>query len=430
MAQVIPCVQGTMGSTTCYEGTMTARELVSSVRPATELDDWANLTIEERMQRELSKNRIQVEIVPYLTKSKDRLWGSLIVLVQNGKVHFESFSKVVKNLPVAYRSVGEKVGFLTIEGGELIALDGQHRLVALREVIQGKAPAEGEYASAVPKDDISVMFIHFEDREKTRRIFNKVNRHAKPTSRGDNIITSEDDGYAIVTRRLLSEGAPLGPLNKVDLVNWRSNTLSPRSTHLTTISAVYEIVKYVLAHEGVKDLDEKHRVNRPTDPELQKAYAHVERWWRATLNGIKEYQSALRKVAEIPKRRADNSPSALLFKPIAQIALFKGLILAVERSLDLDEALRRANKIDWTLSALIWKDVLVNPAGRIMAKKESYELGAELIAYLLAAEKMSDKEVKELKLEYNRARGNDQAKGDKMEPLPKPVGNRQAAKAS
>ena len=46
-------------------------------------------------------------------------------------------------------------------------------------------------------------FIESRDGQKTRRIFNKVNRHAKPTGRSDNIITSEDDGYALVTRRLL-----------------------------------------------------------------------------------------------------------------------------------------------------------------------------------------------------------------------------------
>ena len=44
------------------------------------------------------------------------------------------------------------------------------------------------------------ILIEHEVNMKTRRVFNVVNRYAKQISRGDQIITSEDDGYAIVAR--------------------------------------------------------------------------------------------------------------------------------------------------------------------------------------------------------------------------------------
>ena len=101
------------------------------------------------------------------------------------------------------------MGFLTIEGGSLVVLDGQHRLAALRGVTTAGPDLKGEFVDAVADDELSVLFIPHESFEKTRRIFNKVNRYAKPTSPTDNIITSEDDGSAIVTRWLVEEEPPL-----------------------------------------------------------------------------------------------------------------------------------------------------------------------------------------------------------------------------
>src|SRR5262249_27183700 len=158
-------------------------------RPAREMDEWANMGIDERMQRDPNLKRIRDEIVPYLAKSKDRLFGSLIILVYKGTIAFEPIGDLGTKIPAAYRKVAEKIGFITIDGGELIALDGQHRLLALRAIIQDGA--EGEFVAEVPNDEITVMFVQHESNEKTRRIFNKVNRYAKPTSRSDNIITSE-----------------------------------------------------------------------------------------------------------------------------------------------------------------------------------------------------------------------------------------------
>jgi DGQHR domain-containing protein len=192
----------------------------------------------------------------------DRLLHHATVLNIRG----ESYSA---RLPNAYRSEGERMGFLTIERGERIVLDGQHRWYALRDVIQS-ADELGDHQGKVGDDDVTVIIIENEDPRKTRRIFNKVNRHAKPTGRADNIVTSEDDGYAWVTRHLLDRDAPLAAREIIDggatiqqeLVNWRSNTLSKGMRHLTTISALYESVGSILGFEGVRDLD---RIVTPSD---------------------------------------------------------------------------------------------------------------------------------------------------------------------
>ena len=108
-------------------------------------------------------------------------------------------------LPSIYQKQAERIGFLTIAGGNIICLDGQHRLLAM-QVALGQASKDfnitGKYLSEILMI-MTVIFIQHESNEKAI-IFNTINRYAKPTSRGDNIITSEDDGYAILARDLLS----------------------------------------------------------------------------------------------------------------------------------------------------------------------------------------------------------------------------------
>ena len=224
MAYNIACIKGKLGSTEYYLGTMKAAEVVGMAKPASRLEEWEAFDIEERMQRELNDKRVRDEIAPYIANDPDRFFGSLVILVYKPEIFgFEGFEALGVDLPLAYKATKGKMGFLTIEGGQLVALDGQHRLAGLEAVVQRRI--QGSLANEVPNDDISVVFINLGgDMVKVRHIFNKVNRYAKTTSRGDNIITSEEDGIAITTRRLLRQGEPLGATrdNKL-LVNWQSN---------------------------------------------------------------------------------------------------------------------------------------------------------------------------------------------------------------
>ena len=124
-----------MGSTNFFEAKMPARELVHGVRPARD-DEWASMSIDERIQREPDRKRILTEIAPDIARVPDRFFGSVLVLVYRGEVHFESIKDLGSKIPAAYRSVAADIGFLTIDG-VLVVLDGQHRLLALQHVVQG-----------------------------------------------------------------------------------------------------------------------------------------------------------------------------------------------------------------------------------------------------------------------------------------------------
>ncbi|MEH2457804.1 DNA sulfur modification protein DndB [Nostoc sp.] len=395
MALVIAGIKGRMGDTNFYQATIKARDLVQGVRAANELDEWTTMSIEDRLQREPDLKRIQEQIAPYIAEAKDRFFGSMIVLVYKGQIYFESIKKWVgEEAPHVYQSVADNIGVITIEGGALIMLDGQHRLLALEKVVKGEVI--GEYREQVPNDDVCVIFLAHESNEKTRRIFNKVNRYAKPTSRGDNIITSEDDRSAIIARKLLSDGAPLGVRVKGSsdvIVEWKNNTIAVRSTKLTTISVVYETVKLILSDNGVPN----DTTSRPSEEELEQYYEYVEKFWNKVLEGLQAYQKALSDSSKIPEMRKDDHPYSLLFKAAAQIALFKGLIAATRKNrISLEEAVQRADKIDWAMSLPVWKNVLVTPGGTMARAQQAQNLGGKLISYLIAADKMTEQETAQI----------------------------------
>ena len=402
MTTTVPAIRGNFGNTEYFETTMKVGDLIRTVRPPRDIDGWANFSIEERLQHDLDEKRIRAQLAPYLAKNKDRFFGSIIVLVYEGELTFESLADVAKNIPNAYKKNAERVGFVTIDGGMLIVLDGQHRLLALEMVKGGEIP--GECATDVVNDEICVIFIRHDSDEKTRRIFNTVNRYAKQTTRGDNIITSEDDGYAIVARRLLRETEPLGkPMN---IVNWKSNTLVKRSTQLTTISVVYESVKLILKAQGIDKLPDQER---PTDEELDEYLGYCSDVWDQILQGIPAYQTALTDPPKIPAMREEDASTALLFKPVSQTALVDGILRAVDMAhLKIGTAIARAAQIpSWSMNEPIWSGIIIKRSGAIDAGPEARRRMAGLLSYLIAADKLEEKALFAIWRMYNEARNSE-----------------------
>lgn len=381
----LPAQQLHMGSTRYYLSSIPARELVMVVRPASEaLPDWNEMSIEDRIQREINLKRLHDEVIPYLASHPDRFFGAVIVLL-TGKVEFEKLTELGVSGPKAYEGSLEKFGFLTISGGDWIALDGQHRLVALREIFLGRF--EGEIQAGLSSDDVSVIFIENESVQKTRRIFNKVNRYARSTSRADNLILSEDDGYAIISRKLFTEKA--GVLHSRDprveqIVNWKNNTLSNRSLQLTTISALSLIVRDICEVHGIF-LDEKSNGGVAPSPQLiSKGQKLCEQWIETAFEQFEILDQARTNASILPANRELDKPFSLLLKPAGQISLFRAARRAKEaftQQFDLSDFFERASHVDWRVVSENWDNLLVMGGNRIMAKNAGYEDAALMLLW-------------------------------------------------
>ena len=243
-------MRGRLGDTDYYVLSMKAQELVNRVTIPKKLEGWDDLSIEERYQRDISYSRVRKQIAPYLANDKSRFFGAVIVTALNFSdvVSFEPLSDIAtKGLPGLYRTAAANIGFLTFTGGEvLVPLDGQHRLKAIEFAISGRDEKGHDISNITPcshlaMEDITVILVPF-DVERARKIFTKVNRYARATTTGQNIVTEDDDMVAVLTREVANE------LIGGRLAKFKSNTLGPKDPEFTTLGIVYNCNEEIIIH--------------------------------------------------------------------------------------------------------------------------------------------------------------------------------------
>ena len=401
----VPAIVGKMGSTSYYQAVMRADELAATVHAAMDFKEFDTFMASERMQRALSEERVEQEIVPYLTNSADRFFGSIIVLVYKpDRFVFEPLKDLINaNFKGQLRGYDAALGALTIDGGMLFALDGQHRLHALRTVINETRtprlglPIEGAFKKDVKNDQLSVIFLEYESTEKARRVFNKVNRYAKPTSKSTNILTSEDDGYAIIARCIASLDDPskfdsdvASPIpfrygNGKEVLNTSSKTINVNDAYFSTIDTIYSTIEAICKATQQPSLDEKTTIVRPTDDVLRDAYDACARWWGELMMNFTPFVNAFINPQIAIDARREWSEGSVAYRPIGQTALIGGLMAAHAKSGASPSVLvKRLNRIPLALDHDIWQGIIVG-GGDVRRKMISRNsaLAADLVMYLL-----------------------------------------------
>jgi hypothetical protein len=214
---------------------------------------------------------------------------------------------------------------------------------------------------------------------------------------------------------------PLGilhPTSGEPLVEWRSSSLSQKQEALTTLNVVYQSVETILAANRLTNFGEKDRVTRPNNSQLEQAYRWCTDWWTSVLANIDAYRRAVEKPYLIPDLRSSRSPSALLFRPVVQVALFAGLAEAVRLGLVLGEATKRVCALDWRADADHWRDVIVRANGAPIAKSEAINLTGRIIGDLLAGDRPDPARSDRLRLAVAEAKGWDPHSTMPMPSLP------------
>lgn len=395
-----PAVKGRMGSTNYYFTKLPASHLTGSVRPACEVSElWNNNNPEESLQREPNFKRIKEQIAPYLANNPDRFMGSILVLSLDKSLVFESIQDLGSNLNHAYKSGSEDLGFLSVDSGKLIALDGQHRLMALREIVQGNLENPGKYHNQVPEDDISVIFIEFESFEKSRGIFSVINRYAKPTSPGQNIKFDPTDGYAITMRKLVDANNPLIPVDKVNVI---SSALPEKSKYFTTFTALYEMTKEVV--ENIAGLKWPNTQLKPTNEELNEAWVIAREFLTAIFKGVDGFNKGLNSYEDCSELRVPGKPYSMIMKPIAQMAIVDALVYAISTNkITLENALTKINKINWDYDADIWENVLRKGDGKIDNGKQARKRAAAMIIYMIMAHQLDEPQQHSILRQYQHS---------------------------
>lgn len=344
MSSTYPALRGKFGNTEYFLVTMPVGEVISRVIFPSEMSEWNELSIEERHQRQINMRRVINEIAPYFANEPDRFSGSLILAIKNReKTEFEPISKFTKELPTAYSS--ENMGFLTISGEEVfIPLDGQHRVKAFKMAVEGRSD-EPQISSnyELAKDYVTTIIIFF-DKLKSRYIFNKINKYAKPTMKGDKLITDDDDAVAVIARRLITNN-----VIPQRLVNTHSNSLNKKSSEFTTLGTIYEatmalingaVVPCATKPSNMPYLERNKRIGELSDE------------WKMLISGIDTWSRMIRDPSEKgDAARIKIRKTSLLGWPVGQRSLIKGYAFACQRNRNIDRKalVEKLCKINWNL---------------------------------------------------------------------------------
>lgn len=374
MTTTYPALRGRFGTTTYYVVTMRVSEMVSRVRFPVELPEWEDLSLDGQFQRRLDDGRINRHIAPYFATDKRRFSGSLVVAVPGlTENEFEDLRAVARSsLSRAYDATVDDMGFLTLDGHQLIPLDGQHRAKAFQRVLQADRDA------GLSDDRISVIMVEF-DESHSRYIFNKINKYAKPTSKAAKLIVDDDDPMAVTARNMIKEG-----VIPQRLVNTEINALNKSAPQFTTLATFYDASRALLPVMPVRVM------GRPEDmgeAEREKIQRDLTREWGRLISGISGWRKAVADPGEGgDKYRMRLRETSILGRPIGQLALVRGYAYACDNAgehADRDVIVSKINRIDWGIGEGLWRGLLVKPNGRMMYGSRVATNASRMIAHLV-----------------------------------------------
>ena len=382
-----PALVAQMGQWKYYIVKMKMRELASEVRFATEV--YEDGTLDEAIQRDLNEGRARKQIVSFLTKRKDRFFSSLVVAAIGGQPKF--YPVQISDDPqfalFSDQGLDQSFGVLTFSGEQkYYALDGQHRLKAIKTLLDRNDPLSAGCPQGFADEELSVLVVVKREEpmeqfmEAYRRLFSSLNRYAKPTDRDTNIIMDEDDTFAILTRRIISEHEFFlwdGRDKDSAKIKTQGKNIRANESYFTSLQTLYEMNKTWLnsalrqadgwgnGDVRERDIDAFIRF-RPEEDYLDALFSELSLYWDCVIEVLPFLREQNTELRNHDNAELDN----LLFWPIGQ-----ELLITAARSL-LDARLTEEQKkaptresvvaalmplasIDWRFHALPWRGLLL-----------------------------------------------------------------------
>ena len=364
--QQFPALQGEMGSRTYWVTVWPWGFVRSMIEFAQDLPDYTSLPPAEKVQREINSSRVQKQIVPYILNNDDRFFGALIVEGRGTKPEFQPIE--------GYSGYGT----LTMSGDSMLfALDGQHRLSAIKESCLSDPALAGELQT--------VILVWHESTLKTRKLFTHVNKYARGTTTAQNILLDDEDLYAEIARRLERET----PIFR-ERVNWKGNSLSATTTNVTTapvlrLSASIWLDEYNIRSTLV-DIPEAH---------VDTYYDEVKQIWDRIIPEVKPFQEVLTGAAEMRQLR----DRYIIHTPVGQQSMIHAVQMARQQEVPIKDIATRLGEIDWEKSSPLWNRIIYNPdLKRMITGRENWSAMGDILGFVLGGVYDNDRQDELLRL--------------------------------
>ena len=425
--QVYPAIKARMGDWDYYIVRMTMGEVAEEVELAS--DFWPDKTLSEAIQRAVDEPRVKQQIVNFLARHNDRFFSSLVVAAIGGNPNWTPFKTP---LEINSDFFNESFGMLSFDKSpRYYALDGQHRLRAIQELLEDPDGAPDNFEN----EHVSVLVVVREDQkmddklwlQRYRRLFSSLNRYAKPTDADTNIIMDEDDCIAILTRRLITEheffraGAPERTSFQVQTQGKNMKKNAPQFTSLQTL---YEMNKTLLmTPERRRDWSDRRTLKRelqfrPEDAELDRLYRTLANCWNALLTSVPVLRSEPTRMRShsLPDPNTDGLQDHLLFWPIGQelfVKIARALLNQAGLSddaatADMQRVLEPLSRVPWDMHGFPWRYLLLIPGDtdevswKVRSEERVKALGIaeRLLRWLVALHELNPEAVNTLREEW------------------------------
>ena len=296
-----PALRAHMGTWVYYVVKLTMRDLAEHVKLASDI--YKDHALDQAIQRELNESRAKEEIVRYLHRPH-RFFSSLVIAALDGSPKWYPI-EIANDPQFAIFQDDERLnstfGMLVFDGTQkYYALDGQHRLMAIKTMLDPSSKLPAPIPARFADEEVSVILVHRPKDEKHetfmlkyRRLFGNLNRHAKPTSHFTNIVMDEDDAFAILTRRLITEHSffiwPGRHLNSERIKMRKGKNIKGKSNVFTSLEQLYAINKTLLISNErmIEKWDKKPFTTvRPDEEQLDELFFELVDIWDSLISTL------------------------------------------------------------------------------------------------------------------------------------------------
>lgn len=404
----IPAFQAHVGDWQYFMCIMKYAEIARSVQFAYELG--GNRDLATMIQRGIT-NRTK-DITEYLLHSEHRFLGSMIIATYGGNPEYTPLSMV--DSEGILKGVDREFGVLTLDGSQqFFALDGQHRLRAIKDALIQNPELGAE--------DICVLLVPHFDTEKgrirTRRLFTNINRNAKSTTASENIALDEDYGISIITREFLYRhpflrkdgvvrvfvGKPSGD-GELKLAGNSIPKTDPKAW--TTLSVLHDMLEK-LASDGDQNILRKDV--RPSNDDIEKGYDFLSQRIDDLFNSCGSLGNKLKQTDNARKLRApvnNEGKGHPFMRPVVQKSICRVLAnLLDQERITWPDAMARLLDFDWTISKDPWLAIFNAENNKIVSSKDNSDLLDQLLSVHLAPSTKS--EIKRARKNYKDILGRD-----------------------
>ncbi len=371
---LLPAIRSKVGDWAYYVTTIGFGDVVRLIKAPDEVHERKALS--DWIQREAIESHAE-GISRYIIENPQRFLGSLIVGVYGGAPDWTPLDVKIPDdemiSEVQRANIDGRLGLLRLSGGErLFAIDGQHRVAGIK-----LAMAKAENVEELQADSVSAIFVAHNastdaGKERTRRLFTTVNKRSKAIAKAANIALDEDNGFAIVTRRLIDSHWLFEDERKHILYASGGSIPVGDEYSITSVVGLYEIVKDL--YVGRKSFDQE----RPKESELE---FHLTR--------CKEFFDSILELPELKKvlvdgvgkpgdlRAADRNH--LLFRPAGQKVFARATQLLVSRKMGVKDSVVALSKATMWLHEMPWHHILWDPVAKVMITGKTPLAEAQLL---------------------------------------------------